>query len=38
MIKYNMDPTAPLHVDMRFGRPTVWADDQAVVKDGRIAV
>jgi leucyl aminopeptidase (aminopeptidase T) len=29
---------APLHVDMIFDRPTVWADDQIVVKDGKITV
>ncbi|OGL67987.1 MAG: hypothetical protein A3J27_04320 [Candidatus Tectomicrobia bacterium RIFCSPLOWO2_12_FULL_69_37] len=29
---------APLHVDMIFDRPTVWADGQIVVKDGQITV
>ncbi len=29
---------APLHVDMIFDRPTVWADEQVVVKDGKIVV
>ncbi len=29
---------APLHVDMIFDNPTVWADDEVVVKDGEIVV
>ncbi len=28
--------TAPLHVDMIFDDPTVWADDEIVVKNGKI--
>ncbi|MEE9274964.1 MAG: aminopeptidase [bacterium] len=29
---------APLHVDMIFDKPTVWADDTVIVKDGEILV
>ncbi len=29
---------APLHVDMIFDNPTVWADDVVVVKDGEIVI
>jgi leucyl aminopeptidase (aminopeptidase T) len=32
------DITAPLHIDMIFDNPTVWADDEVVVKDGKIVV
>ena len=28
----------PLHIDMIFDEPTVWADDIVIVKDGKIAV
>ena len=29
---------APLHVDMIFDDPTVWADEQVIVQDGKIVV